>query len=403
MGDGESTTPAAKATLGDASVTDELEGSLASSPDEERLMRSVLENDQQTIDDGHLVAEAIDRGVGSFTPDLLFQNLVQEYRNAKRLYGETLIRELTGYSPDYVRKNIRIPEFQHALSKRIEENVEALRDRGLLDEQGFLTARAEKLAALVLYTEELDALVTKGLGRRERKERSRSGEKEGIVNFRRSEHRFRDLSLKRSVRAALKRGHTRIFPEDLRAFEREERGRIQVVYALDASGSMRGEKLSQSKRAGIALAFRAIEEGNEVGLLVFTSRIEKVLAPTRDFTSLLHELTLVRAGKETDLAQTIRASIPLFTQKDCTRHLLLLTDAVPTRGADPVRETLEAAGEARDAGITISIVGISLDEEGERLAREVVELGRGRLYKVSTLDELDTLILDDYDALAENF
>jgi len=399
MGDGEPLATEPVKTADETLPTEELDGALASAPDEERLMRSVLENDQETIEDGHLVSEAIDRGVGSFTPDLLFQNLVKEYRNAKRLYGETLIRALTGYAPDYIRKNVRIPEFQQALSKRIEENVAALRDRGLVDEDGFLTERAERLAALVLYTEELDALVTKGLGSKERKERSSSGEKGDVVAFRRSTHRFRDLALKRSVRTAVRRGHRKLLPEDVRAFERVDRGRIQILYALDASGSMRGEKLSQSKRAGVALAFRAIEEGDEVGLLVFTGSIEKEVRPTRNFRELLRELTIVRAGKETDLAGTIRASITLFTREECTRHLLLLTDAVPTRGADPVRETLEAAGEARNASVTISVVGIKLDEEGERLARRVIELGQGRLYRVRSLEELDRIILDDYDAL----
>lgn len=384
---------------GDWSEAQELSGALASSPDEERLMRSVLENEEQAVEDGHLVTEAINRSVGSFTPDLMFQNLVKDYRNASRLYGETLIRALSGYSPDYVRKNVNIPEFQQALSRRIEENVEALQERGLLDEHGFLTARSEKLAALVLYTEELDALVTKGLGKQARKERSPYGEPDEAVTYKRGKHRFRDLALKRCIKTAVRRGHDRLRKEDLKAYDREERGRIQVVYALDASGSMRGDKLAESKRAGIALAYRAIEAGDEVGLLVFTSKVEKALPPTRDFTDLLKELTVVRAGKETDLARTIRASLELFAREHCTKHLLLLTDAVPTTGKEPRKETLEAASEALSAGVTISIVGISLDSEGESLARDVVELGQGRLYRVKALDELDAIILDDYDAL----
>jgi Mg-chelatase subunit ChlD len=378
---------------------EELTGKLASNPDEERLMRSVLENDEQAVNDGKLIAEAVNQGVGSFTPDLMFQSLVQNYRNAKRLYGETILRALTDYSPDYVQKNLSIPEFRDALLQRMEEKVAELTERGLLDKHGFVTDRALKLSALVLYTQELDALASKGLGRKELKERDVYGEKEEAGPYRRGAFRFRDIALKRSVRTALRRGHTRLEPRDLQAYERSRKGRIQVIYAIDSSGSMRGAKIGMSKRAGVALAFKAIEERNEVGLIIFTSRIERAIPPTRDFPLLLEELARIRAGRETDLAKTILESVRLFSQEECTKHLLLLTDAVPTKGEDPWRETLEAAAAARDHGITISIVGISLDQEGEKLARAVVELSQGRLYRVKDLQELDTVILEDYDTL----
>ncbi len=385
---------------GEQEAVERLDGKLASNPDEQRLMRSVLENEERAIDDGKVLAEAISQGVGSFTPDLMFQNLVENYRNAKKLYGETLIRALTEYTPDYIQKNLSIPEFRDALSQRMEENIDQMKERGLLDKQGFVTEYGLKLAALVLYTEELDDLVSKGLGRKEVKERDSYGDKEDAVPYRKGFFRFRDVAMKQSVKTALRRGHASLEPRDLKAHERSHKGRIQVVYAMDASGSMRGEKISMAKRAGIALCYKAVEERNEVGLIVFTSRIEAAIPPTRDFRALLEELTRIRAGQETDLAKTITESVGLFSRERCTRHLLILTDALPTKGKDPRKETLEAASAARDAGITISVVGIALDKDGERLAREVAEVGEGRLYRVKTVADLDKVILEDYDALA---
>ncbi len=380
-------------------AVDELSGKLASSPDEERLMRSLLENDSQAIADGKVIAEAINQSVGSFTPDLMFRNLVQNYRNAVKLYGETLIRALTEYTPDYVRKNLSIPEFRDALLQRMEESVEGLKERGLLDQQGFITDRGMALATLVMYAEELEALVSKGVGKKELKERDLYGEKEETVPFIKGRFRFRDLSLQQSLKTAVRRGHSSLELADLKAHRRARKGRIQVVYAMDASGSMRGEKLRMAKRAGIALAFTAIEEKNEAGLVVFTSKVERAIPPTTRFPELLEALVAVRAGMETNLAVTIQEAASLFSGKG-TRHLLILTDAVPTKGKEPRKATLEASSAARDAGVTISVVGIALDEEGERLAREVVEIGEGRLYRVKNLDELDAVILEDYDALS---
>jgi Mg-chelatase subunit ChlD len=379
-------------------AVEELSGKPGSDPDEARLMHSVMENDEQAIEDGKLLAEAMSQGIGSFTPDLTFQNLVQEYRQAEKLYGKTIIRALTEYTPDFVRKNINIPEFQRTLQQKIEKNVQALEERGLIDDQGFITSKGNLLAALVLYTEELDALVAKGLGKEDLKEKDFYGEKEDAIPFKKG-FRFRDIAMKRSIKTAIRRGHSKLQVKDLHAYERTRKGKIEVIYALDSSGSMRGNKLRMAKRAGIALAFKAIEEQNQVGLVIFAAEVEQAIPPTRDFRMLLMELTQVKAGRETDMAKTIHAAVDLFSKEDCTKHLVLLTDAVPTTGSDPRTLTLEATSAAHDAGVTVSIIGINLDEEGEELARDIVQHSEGRLYSVKDIQELDTIILQDYDAL----
>jgi Mg-chelatase subunit ChlD len=185
----------------------------------------------------------------------------------------------------------------------------------------------------------------------------------------------------------------------LRAFERVQHGKISIVYALDASGSMRGKKISTAKKAGVALAFRAIQDRNDVGLLVFTNEVTTSIPPTKDFSLLLEALANTRAGHETDIALSISHAIKLFDNGAHTKHLIILTDAIPTTGKDPLRHTLETASLARDSGITISIIGINLEKEGERLAREIVQHGNGKLYKVNALEELDTIILEDYENL----
>ena len=389
-------------SLDEGSVIEELPGAPGSDPDEERLMHSVLENDEQAIDDGKVIAESFNQGVGSFTPDLLFKNLVKNFQNAKRLYGETLLRELTSYRPEYVERNLSIPEFRDKLQRVIADRVEGLKERGVLDSESVVTKQGSRLAALVLAVEELDHLASKGLGRLDRKERDKYGEKEDAVQYAKSVHRFRDVALKRSVKTALRRGHTTLEERDLQAYERRRKGRIQVVFAVDSSGSMRGEKISMCKRAGIALAYKAIEEGNEAGLVVFTSEIEAAIAPTRSFTELLDQLVTIKAGWETDLAKTIDAAAGLFSKGKHTKHLVILTDALPTKGKDPKRDSLKAAGNARDAGVTISMVGINLDVDGEKLARDLVEVGAGRLYRVENLEELDRVVLEDYDRLRED-
>lgn len=386
-------------TLEEASEVEELQGKMARNPDVERLMHSILENDEQKIDDGKLLAESVDYALGSFTPDLMFEKLVQNYRNAQRLFGPTIIRELTGYEGGFIERNLKVTEFREELKRNIHRNIDRLKKEGLLDKEGSVTQSGLQLASLVLYTEELDHLQTRGLGKKNVKEQSHYGEKDEVISFKKQ--RYKDVDVRASIMRAIRRGHTKLLREDLKAVTRKQEGKISVVYALDASGSMRGQKLNISKKTGIALAFRAIADYNDVGLIIFTSKIERSIAPTRDFVLLLDELTKVRAGQETDIGLVIEHAIQLFEPGKHTKHLILITDALATRGEDPGKIAIEAASQARSAGITISLVGINLEKEGEKLAKQIVEVGDGKLYRVTNLGEMDTIILEDYERLKQ--
>lgn len=379
------------------SEVQKLDGKMASSPKEERLMHTVLEADKDEVEDGLLLNESIDQNLGSFTPDLMFQNMVQNYKSAKKLMGETIIREMTGYAPDYVEKNINIPEFQEHLKNTIKDKINSLNKKGLIDRQGVITKKGFKLASLVMYVDELDNLVSKGLGKKDIKEKDFYGEKEDSVPFKKGLFKFKNIALKRSVKTAIRRGHKKLELQDLKAFEHVHKGKIQVIYAMDSSGSMRGNKISMSKKAGVALAYKAIEDGNEAGLIVFDSNIRSTIRPTKNFNDLIEELTTIRAGKETDLAKAINEAVTMFSKGDFTKHLILLTDGTPTKGDDPSKDALEAAGIARDLGITISVVAINIDDDGERLVRKISEVGNGRVYLVREHDALDAILLEDLD------
>ena len=99
---------------------EEAEGSLAAQDIEDKLMRSVLENDKETIDEGKLIEEGINQGIHAFIPSAMFENLVRNFSIAKQIYGERLLRLLTGYSASHLERNLRIPEFRKELKHWLE-------------------------------------------------------------------------------------------------------------------------------------------------------------------------------------------------------------------------------------------------------------------------------------------
>ncbi|MBI4738883.1 VWA domain-containing protein [Candidatus Woesearchaeota archaeon] len=359
-------------------------------------MHSVLNNDSQKIEEGKIIQDALSQGIGAFTPDLLFEKLIKNYKMTKKLIGESLIRYLSGYDPAYVEKNLGIPEFVRHLKEHINKRIGQLRADGVIDKQGVITETGIELSALVLYIEELDTIIPYGIqGERVHKKNALYGAKEGSKLYRKGD-RYRDIDIRKSAKTAIRRGHRRLKLEDLRTFELKSKGACYIIYGLDASGSMLGEKIKVCKKAGVALAYRALRQHDHVGLIVFDTDIKEAIAPTRNFNQLLTAISRIHATAETNLAATIKKSIELFPPVHATKHLLLLTDALPTKGKDPQKETIEAAGLAAMNHITISLVGINLDDQGKQLAQKITEVGRGKLYIVRNVNEVDKIVLEDY-------
>tara|TARA_Y100000310_G_scaffold301594_1_gene338193 strand:- start:42 stop:1229 length:1188 start_codon:yes stop_codon:yes gene_type:complete len=378
------------------SETEELTGKMAFQHLEDKFMHSVMENDKKTIEEGKLLNDAMSYGMGSFTPDLMFQQLTQNYSLAKQIYGESLIRLVTGFDGSYVGKNIKIPEFRKELQQKITEKIDDLKDRGILSKENTITNKGLELASLVLYFQELDKISATGyVGEKPNKKISTYGEKIDYKDFRKGS-KYRDIAIKKSIRKAIRRNHKQIEAEDLQIVERESKGKAVIIYALDASGSMKGKKIDCCKKAGVALAYKAISNKDKVGLIVFGSDIKGEIPPTSDFSTLLKSITSVKATKETDFVKTFKKAVELFPSEQATKHLVLLTDALPTKGDSPEKNAIEEAAIAKSNEITISVVGINLDKKGRELAEKIVEIGEGRLYSVRNLDNIDKIVLDDY-------
>ncbi|PIY59774.1 hypothetical protein COY95_05290 [Candidatus Woesearchaeota archaeon CG_4_10_14_0_8_um_filter_47_5] len=367
-------------------------------------IEQVLSLEEDRLKDAELVHDALNQGIMSFVPDLIFEHMVKDYRLAEHIFGESLLRRLSGYSSATIKKNIILPEFQKKLKKEIEERVEGLRQSGLVDSQDMLTEKAVELSSLLLYTNELDKLASAGFfGERMSREKSVYGAVSDVRPFS-SGDRYRDIALKASLKTAIRRGHPALLEGDLRSVVRREKGHSVIVYALDASASMKGAKIAQSKKVGVGLAYKAVGEHDKVGLLVFNAEVTSEISPTLDFMHLLREITRVRTGQQTNIAHTIsRAQVMLASAtQEKNRHIILITDAVPTHGKEPEKDTLAASAAAAQAGITISLVGIKLDAAGSALAQKIVKLGRGKLYVVKDLEELDKVVLEDYYALGQD-
>ena len=380
--------------LTSSDTIEELKGSMKKSGTEENKLMSSVDSGETDKKDGKIAEEMINNSIGNFIPDIMFQNMVSDYKNAKKLYGETIIRELTDFEPGYIEKNINIPEFKNELKKNIAANVKELTTKGIINSENILTEKGYDLAAAELCNSELEKLKIKGFGTRKTKEFDVYGEKDDYFNFNKNS-RYKDVSIAQTIKNAARRKHKDISVGDIKIYNRKKTGRIDIVYCLDSSGSMKGEKLALSKRAGVALSYKAILDKNKVGLVIFDSEIRNIVNLTNDFNLVLSELIKVRAKNQTNLSKSIETAIELLNKSKNTKHMTILSDAMPNVGE--VEKVYELTAIAASKKITISFIGVGLDKKGAKIAEKVVEIGKGRLYKVSKMDNVDSILLEDYE------
>ncbi len=184
---------------------------------------------------------------------------------------------------------------------------------------------------------------------------------------------------------------------------------VDVVLALDVSGSMTGPKL-EAARAAAEDFLDVMPPGQaQVGLLFFDQAAQERQVLTADFSPLRAALAGMQAGGGTDLALGIRESAAILEdRRDAVLPaILLMTDGFNNVGSAPV---LEAADAAKAGGIQLvticygpvcdpSLVAAASSpahahhaEDGEALRRRFADLAlafrQGGLQSASIVDHL---------------
>jgi len=140
-----------------------------------------------------------------------------------------------------------------------------------------------------------------------------------------------------------------------------ERRGLDIVFAMDTSRSMLARDLQPSRLAvakrDVQTVLPGLTGGDRVGFVAFAGEARLVVPLTHDvdsFRQLMDQVdtSTVRKGG-TDLAAAIRKSLQLVADRDqATSVIILMTDGEDLTGAG-----LQAAREARAAGVVVHAVG----------------------------------------------
>lgn len=156
---------------------------------------------------------------------------------------------------------------------------------------------------------------------------------------------------------------------------------VDVVLALDVSGSMQGEPLA----AAVAAARRFVEglpEKVRIGVLTFSDSARVSQPLTSDHTAALRSLGSLTADGETALYDAVAATAAMFSG-DAQRNVVLLSD-----GGDTVSEARlsEAVAAVNQVGAAVFSVGLTTGEADVGALRRISSRSGGRYAPAGTAD-----------------
>ncbi|MCB9454946.1 MAG: VWA domain-containing protein [Anaerolineaceae bacterium] len=201
---------------------------------------------------------------------------------------------------------------------------------------------------------------------------------------------------------------------------------VDIVLALDISGSMAGLDFQPQNRLGAAKAvigdFVSGREFDRIGLVVFASDAFQVVPPTLDYPALLRSLASVRlagelgVGDATAIGQGLAAAANMMRSGTAvSKVIILLTDGANTAGNfDPVT----AAQAVAALGMRIYTIGMGkaglvpfMDASGSTITVEsdldeaalqvIATTANGRYFRAEDAADLQQ-VYEQIDALERN-
>jgi tight adherence protein B len=130
---------------------------------------------------------------------------------------------------------------------------------------------------------------------------------------------------------------------------------LEVVLALDTSGSMSGAPMDAAKAAAEAFV-AGLPKAARVAVVSFSSSPNVVVPLTDDRTAVVNAIRGLRAQGETALFDGVRTASSLFSAGDVRRQLVVLSDGGDTVSGSNEADAIDAIKKAKATGYVASLV-----------------------------------------------
>ncbi|MDR1385029.1 MAG: VWA domain-containing protein [Planctomycetaceae bacterium] len=149
-----------------------------------------------------------------------------------------------------------------------------------------------------------------------------------------------------------------------------------VVFVLDCSGSMSGNKIEQA-RESLKFVLDKLNEGDKFNIITFNSGVSTYKQDLIDYNSKTKQESLdfcdsIRATGETNIHDAIKTTLAMVKDKEHPSYLIFLTDGQPTSGITDESKIVVDAIESNSNKTRMFVFGVGNDVNSrllDKLAR----------------------------------
>jgi Ca-activated chloride channel family protein len=190
---------------------------------------------------------------------------------------------------------------------------------------------------------------------------------------------------------------THLSPEN---FEREN---LDLVVAVDISGSMAGEKLGATRQALRSLVDQ-LHASDRLGIVAFDDRVsvraELTTVDEAGREALLRRIEALEANGGTWIEGGLQAALEMAdaepAEDGVAKRVMILTDAQPNIGATDPESFLGLARTYAHRDIGLTSFGIGLDL-GAELTSELAKIRGGNSFTLSSREAIERVFETDFD------
>lgn len=172
----------------------------------------------------------------------------------------------------------------------------------------------------------------------------------------------------------------------------EDRQPAMLTFVIDVSGSMEGEYRLGLVKKSLELLVENLREDDEVAIVTYADVVQTVLQPTaiRNRESILNTINGLQAGGSTYAEAGLQMGYELANKnfrEGAINRVILLSDGVANVGETGPDAILKTVQENVDKGITLSTIGVGMDNYNDVLMEQLANDGDGNYYYVDELRE----------------
>ncbi len=186
----------------------------------------------------------------------------------------------------------------------------------------------------------------------------------------------------------------------------EEKGRVMnknLVFVLDSSGSMSGQKILRAK-AAVRFVINHLDENDRFSIIDFDDGVtlftpELVPAVPRNRENALLFIDRIEDSGGTNINEALLRALRMTEAGDRPNYVLFLTDGLPTVGITDTAEILKNISRASESKARLFVFGVGHDVNTELLDK-ISSDNRGTSVYVGENEDLEVAVSNYYDKMS---